>query len=83
MVTQVCVICVSIQHPALQTNDVSQGARVVETFTQLHIRRDVVQALNSIGVTQPTVIQMLAIPKIQRGKNILFASETGNRWPTL
>ncbi len=34
-------------------------------------------ALEEIGVTKPTVIQMLAIPKIVRGRNVLCASETG------
>jgi superfamily II DNA/RNA helicase len=49
----------------------------VENFSQLYLRSDVVNALENIGVTQPTVIQMLAIPKIAAGKNVLCASETG------
>ena len=53
------------------------GSRVVESFSQLYLRGDVVNALENIGVTQPTVIQMLAIPKIAVGKNVLCASETG------
>ena len=73
----------SIQHPALQVNDNAQGVRVVENFIQLHLRKDVTLALSSIGVVQPTVIQMLAIPKIQRGKNVLCAAETGNTNPSL
>lgn len=49
----------------------------MENFSELYLRDDVVNALENIGVTQPTVIQMLAIPKIAAGKNVLCASETG------
>ena len=49
----------------------------MENFSHLYLRSDVVGALENIGVTQPTVIQMLAIPKIAAGKNVLCASETG------
>lgn len=49
----------------------------MENFSQLYLRSDVVSALENIEVTQPTVIQMLAIPKIAAGKNVLCASETG------
>ena len=67
-----------IQHPALQGGEgQTHGSRVVDSFSQLYLRDDVVDALESIGVTQPTVIQMLAIPKIAAGKNVLCASETG------
>ena len=52
----------------------------MENFSELYLRDDVVNALENIGVTQPTVIQMLAIPKIAAGKNVLCASETGINW---
>lgn len=68
----------ALQHPSLQVgSDHSLGARVVDSFSQLYLRSDVVSALEGIGVTQPTVIQMLAIPKISAGRNVLCASETG------
>lgn len=92
----------------------------MEEFAELRLRKDVVDALRNIGVTQPTVIQVsqmdcrlqcikraeegenyaamfprsqrvstcnhlimllqiLAIPKILRGKNVLCAAETGHR----
>ena len=68
-----------MQHPALQVGgeDRALGTRVADNFTQLFLRSDVVSALEGIGVTQPTVIQMLAIPKIAAGRNVLCASETG------
>ena len=50
---------------------------MVDNFSDLYLREDVVSALKEIGVTKPTVIQMLAIPKIVRGKNVLCAAETG------
>ena len=49
----------------------------MDNFSQLYLRSDVVSALEGVGVTQPTVIQMLAIPKIAAGRNVLCASETG------
>jgi len=50
---------------------------MAENFSELYLREDVVESLNEMGVTKPTVIQMLAIPKIVRGKNVLCAAETG------
>ncbi len=49
----------------------------MRSFTDLNLRGDVVEALSEVGVTKPTVIQMLSIPKILRGKNVICASETG------
>lgn len=67
-----------MQHPALQGGEGQRhGPKIVDSFSQLYLRSDVVDALENIGVTQPTVIQMLAIPKIAAGKNVLCASETG------
>ena len=54
-----------------------RGQRRIEDFSDLYLREDVVSALQDVGVTKPTVIQMLAIPKIIRGKNVMCASETG------
>ena len=51
---------------------------MVQNFSELFLREDVVTSLTHVGAVKPTVIQMLAIPKILRGKNVLFASETGN-----
>ena len=50
---------------------------MAENFSELYLRDDVVESLNEMSVTKPTVIQMLAIPKIVRGKNVLCAAETG------
>ena len=65
-----------LQHPALAGS--TSSPRMVETFSQLPLRSDVVGALGGMGVSRPTVIQMLAVPKIARGKNVLVASETGS-----
>lgn len=53
------------------------GQRLVQNFSELSLQGDVVSALDEVGVVKPTVIQMLAIPKILRGKNVICASETG------
>ena len=68
-----------MQHPSLQAGSGPEalGTGAVDSFSQLYLRGDVVSALDGIGVTHPTVIQMLAIPKIAAGKNVLCAAETG------
>jgi len=53
---------------------------VIENFSDFSLRADVVSALAEVGATKPTIIQMLAIPKILRGKNVLVASETGMKY---
>lgn len=65
------------QHPALSYGKGSGVERIVESFSELFLREDVVSALEEVGATKPTLIQMLAIPKILRGKNVICASETG------
>ena len=73
-------VYVVFQHPSLQ----ALGTRVVDSFSQLFLRDDIVSALDGVGVTHPTVIQMLAIPKIAAGKNVLCAAETGkSEWLSL
>lgn len=62
------------QHPAI----ISASNSTIKTFTQLRLRDEVVNALHHNNITQPTLIQMLAIPKILRGKNVLCAAETGS-----
>lgn len=54
-----------------------KSKKLVKDFSDLYLRDDVVAALQEVGVTKPTVIQMLSIPKIVRGKNVFCASETG------
>ena len=48
------------------------------TFSELNLRPDVVEALNNIDITQPSQIQALAIPKIVEGDNVCLAAETGS-----
>ncbi|XP_065832911.1 uncharacterized protein [Oscarella lobularis] len=48
------------------------------SFKDFDLRSDVVDALKYLNLTRPTLIQMLAIPKILRGENVLCAAETGS-----
>jgi superfamily II DNA/RNA helicase len=68
---QTIVIKASSKHPALQKT-------ASQTFSDLHLREDVVDALNSVGLCRPTVTQMLTIPHILKGRNVLCAAETGS-----
>jgi superfamily II DNA/RNA helicase len=57
---------------------VADGTSSIKSFTQLRLREEVITALQSINITHPTAIQMLAIPQILKGKNVLCAGETGS-----
>lgn len=47
-------------------------------FESLGISDDIVHAIRSIGLKKPSTIQVLAVPEILEGKDVLLASETGN-----
>ena len=48
-----------------------------KTFEELGINEDFVERLNSLGIKKPTEVQSQVIPLIQKGKNLMFQSETG------
>lgn len=48
------------------------------TFHNLHLCRELVEALSSVNLTHPTTVQLQTIPKILKGHNVLCAAETGS-----
>lgn len=48
------------------------------TFHNLHLCRELVEALSSVNLTHPTTVQLQTIPKIMKGHNVLCAAETGS-----
>ena len=46
-------------------------------FNQLHIDSDIVARLGEHEITEPTAVQLQAIPVIAEGKTVIFQSETG------
>ncbi|XP_040895663.1 probable ATP-dependent RNA helicase DDX28 [Toxotes jaculatrix] len=48
------------------------------TFNNLHICKELVEALDRLNITHPTTVQLQTIPKIMKGHNILCAAETGS-----
>lgn len=48
------------------------------TFESLNLREDVLKAMENMGVTNPTIIQMLCIPMIINKKNVFCAAQTGS-----
>ncbi|XP_068587255.1 probable ATP-dependent RNA helicase DDX28 [Cebidichthys violaceus] len=58
-----------------ENEDVEQKASV--TFNNLHICKELVEALNSVNITHPTTVQLQTIPKVMKGHNVLCAAETG------
>ncbi|XP_070766747.1 probable ATP-dependent RNA helicase DDX28 [Enoplosus armatus] len=52
--------------------------KTVVTFNNLRICKELVEALDNIGITHPTTVQLQTIPKVMKGQNILCAAETGS-----
>ena len=50
---------------------------MTENFTQLNLKSEIIDGLNSMGIDKPTPIQSQAIPEIILGKDILGIAQTG------
>ncbi|XP_014884886.1 putative ATP-dependent RNA helicase DDX28 [Poecilia latipinna] len=61
---------------ASQSGDTEQKSP--PTFQNLHICEELVETLERVEITHPTVVQLQTIPKVMRGHNILCAAETGS-----
>ncbi|XP_028999550.1 probable ATP-dependent RNA helicase DDX28 [Betta splendens] len=59
-----------------QTEDAQR--KTATTFDELRICKELVEALNGLGITRPTTVQLQTIPKVLKGHNILCAAETGS-----
>ncbi|XP_075966351.1 putative ATP-dependent RNA helicase DDX28 [Anarhichas minor] len=59
-----------------ENEDVEKKASV--TFNNLHICKELVEALDSVNITHPTTVQLQTIPKVMKGHNVLCAAETGS-----
>ncbi|KAK9542547.1 hypothetical protein VZT92_000400 [Zoarces viviparus] len=59
-----------------ENEDVEKKASV--TFNNLHICKELVEALDSANITHPTTVQLQTIPKVMKGHNVLCAAETGS-----
>ena len=47
-------------------------------FEELNINKELVQGLKEMGLTEPTDIQVKAIPLIKQGKDVISISKTGS-----
>ena len=47
-------------------------------FEELNINKELVRGLNEMGLTEPTEIQVKAIPLIKQGKDVISISKTGS-----
>ncbi|KAM4593723.1 putative ATP-dependent RNA helicase DDX28 [Odontesthes bonariensis] len=56
----------------------SAGEKESVTFKKLHICKELVEALDRVGIAHPTTVQLQTIPKVMKGHNILCAAETGS-----
>lgn len=51
----------------------------IQTFAEISgLRRDVVNGIETLSISQPTVIQSKTIPLVLQGKNVLCAAQTGS-----
>lgn len=57
----------------------SQTSIIASTFSEITgLRKDVIDGIESLKISQPTVIQMKTIPLILKGKNVICAAQTGS-----
>ena len=55
-----------------------QGEQDKMLFEELNINKELVQGLKEMGLTEPTDIQVKAIPLIKQGKDVISISKTGS-----
>ncbi|MFM7296183.1 MAG: DEAD/DEAH box helicase, partial [Planctomycetota bacterium] len=48
-----------------------------ETFAEMPLRKEVLDAIHAMGITKPTPIQRLAIPPVMSGRDVIAKAETG------
>ncbi|KAK3745678.1 hypothetical protein QZH41_019006, partial [Actinostola sp. cb2023] len=65
------------KNPAFIPDEDLDFRQRVSSFEALGLRHDVLKALDAMHVTQPTVIQMVTIPKILQRNHVLSAAQTG------
>ena len=53
------------------------GPSPLDSFEELNIDRDLITAINDMGINIPSHIQQLAIPQILEGHNCVIGAETG------
>ncbi|SHE99525.1 DEAD/DEAH box helicase [Clostridium fallax] len=50
---------------------------MIKSFEELGIKREIIEALQSLNIKEPTEVQELSIPLALEGKNIIGQSQTG------
>lgn len=64
--------------PFVAESKEDDGEKPPKTFSDLHLCEELVETLDKIDISQPTIVQLRTIPKVMRGHNILCAAETGS-----
>jgi superfamily II DNA/RNA helicase len=54
------------------------GGASSSSFAQLALRPQLLDALSSLGLTEPTEVQTAAVPAVLSGRDVVIASETGS-----
>ncbi|XP_048585923.1 DEAD-box ATP-dependent RNA helicase 39 isoform X1 [Nematostella vectensis] len=66
------------QNPAFTPDSDMAFRQRVYSFAGLGLRDDVLKALDALNIHQPTVIQMVTIPKIIHRHHVICAAQTGS-----
>nr|XP_006817035.1 PREDICTED: probable ATP-dependent RNA helicase DDX28-like [Saccoglossus kowalevskii] len=56
----------------------SEHNESVTSFSDFHLHESLINGLASMEIEQPTNVQILTIPQVMRGHNVLCAAETGS-----
>ena len=63
---------------AIATRTLQERLRVISTFDTLGLAPQLLRGVRDLGFTEPTPIQVLAIPPALEGRDVLASAETGS-----
>ena len=52
-------------------------SQVVTSFKELPISEEILKAITDLGFTEPSPIQVLAIPRLLEGRDVIGQAQTG------
>ncbi|XP_043937980.1 probable ATP-dependent RNA helicase DDX28 [Protopterus annectens] len=64
--------------PPVLLSETDSPQKNLPTFSSLGLCPELIQALDHMGITRPTTVQLQTVPKLMKGRNVVCAAETGS-----